>query len=221
MTNLLNINQKRVFYVNPDEQVSTNLGDVEVDYNQVPDSVNFIQENIQVLVNNGVFVNGPVTINNTSVNIEEDSANDDNEGSLDISLNPELNLEVSLFRRFLESAPSVAIQTIVIFMLMSTLPHVNQLGEAGTNVRVKCSEINPGHSTSYDENQKLRGATVINQLVADSHLSTSVLDDTTMIVNENGTVDLEFDNDYKFNLVGYYNSHNGEFVEKATQSICK
>ena len=216
MTNL-----SRIFYVNPEEDVSTNLDDVEVVYNQVPENVNFIQQNVQVLVNNGIFVNGLVNINNTSVNIEDDSASDD-EGTLEISLNPELNFEVSLFRRFLESAPSVAIQTIIIYMLISTLPYVNKVGEADTNIyKTECSKKNDNHYPSYHENQLGRGTTVINQLVADRHLSPSDVSSGKMIVNANGTVDLVLDNGRIVNLVGYYNSHDGQYVEKATHSICR
>ena len=172
MTNLLNTNQSKIFYVNPSEQVSTNLVDVEVVYNELPDSVNLIQQNIQAFVNNGVFVNGPITINNTIVNSQEVASDDDNEGSLEISLNPELNLEVSLFRRFLESAPSVAIQTIVIYMLMSTIPYVNKVGEADTNVvEVECLKNVGDHSDSYYQAQLRRAATVVNELVADGRLS--------------------------------------------------
>ena len=222
MTNLLNTNQSRIFYVNPSEQVSTNLVDVEVVYNELPDSVNLIQQNIQALVNNGVFVNGPITINNTFVNSQEVASDDDNEGSLEISLNPELNLEVSLFRRFLESAPSVAIQTIVIYMLMSTLPYVNKVGEADTNVvRLECLKNVGDHSDSYYQAQLLRGSTVVNQLVADGRLSQSLLVNAMMVVNLNGTVDLELDNGNIINLIVHYNAHNGVKVPKASQSICQ
>jgi len=229
MTNLLNTNQSRIFYVNPSEQVSTNLVDVEVAYNEVPDAVNLIQQNVQAMVNNGVFIYAPVTINNIPENASVANStheNDDREVSIDVSLNPELNLEVSLFRRFLESAPSVAIQTIVIYMLMSTLPYVNKAGEADNNVvRVECLKNVGDHSDSYYQAQLLRGTTVVNQLVADKHLTQSDLDDAMMVVNDNGTVDLELENGnddvFIFNLVGYYNAHNGEKVPKASQSICR
>ena len=222
MTNLLNTNQSRVFYVNPSEQVSTNLVDVEVAYNEVSEIENLIQQNIQALVNNVVIVNGPITINNTIVNSQEVASDDDNEGSLEISLNPELNLEVSLFRRFLESAPSVAIQTVIIYMLMSTLPHVNKVGEADTNiVRVECLKNVGDHSESYYKAQLLRGSTVVNQLVTDGRLSQSLLVNAMMAVNLNGTVDLELDNGNIINLVRYYNAHNGVKVPKASQSICQ
>lgn len=139
-----------------------------------------------------------------------------------VEINPSINVEINLFRRLLDAAPSFAMKTIVIFLLISLLPKVSELGIAEPRgLAVDCLDKNEGHSDSYHQAQLERATTSVLSMVEKGEFDLSFVNNSQLVVNNNGTVDLVSYEGEIIKLVDYYNSIDGEFLERSPFTICK